>query len=755
VGLSVERDDACIGKDGCKGDPSGRPFRVGGRDFLPDPGVESQIMRPALLALGVALAVVGLSAQRSPSAPVVFRAAVDFVEVDATVTDARGDAVSDLTAADFEVFEDGTRQEIASFARVELPARPAVPSVTAVVDPTILPDVQTNAPIEGGIYLIVLDDLHTGFGRTARVREIARQFIERAVGPGDVAAVVHTGHNEANQDFTGNRQLLLRAVDEFAGDKLRSATLVSLEGVRPDPQTGELQLGEDMIKDVRAYRARSVMASIRQLSEFMAAIQGRRKVMVLFGEGIDYDIDNAIGPEGSTADVIRDETRTAIASAQRGNVTIYSVDPRGVFDPVDDLVQTASQFNRDSRGNPAAQRIIEMQELISRGVGRKPPPVEASGSTIQKEVRAQQNSLRALAQDTGGFATLNTNNFLRPFDRIVRENNAYYLIGYQPSNDERDGRRRKLEVRVKRPGLTVRARNGYLALRSGTPASSPAGDTAASPVLEALGSPLPVSGLPMRVFAAPFKGVMHRSTVTFAVELDPSAFNFAHRNGRWVETLEIATVIVPAGGTPRPGDHSKKALALTPALYEAVKSRGARIVGQTDLPSGRYQLRVAAVTSGRAGSTVYDLEVPDYSTAPLALSGLVLTSDDSLQTPTMPLGIQAPTFSDGPPAATRSFSRTDRLTVFGEVYDNARTGAAHEVSITTTLRSATGGILRTTTGLGSSSEPAARSAVYRFSARLPLADLTPGLYAIRVEAQGDFGGRPSVSREIQILVTPR
>jgi VWFA-related protein len=712
-------------------------------------------MRPRLLTFGVVFAAAGLAAQQSPTGPVVFRAAVDIVEVDATVIDARGNAVSDLTASDFEVFEDGTLQTIASFARVDLPVQRAVTSTSLVAtDATILPDVQTNSPIEGGIYLIVLDDLHTGFARTTRVREIARQFIERAVGPNDVAAVVYTGHNAANQDFTGNRQLLLRAVDKFVGDKLRSATLVALDGIgdgrnlRPGTEES-LQLGEDVIKDVRAYRARSVMGSIRRLSEFMAGIRGRRKAMVLFGEGIDYDVDQALDAGGSTAAVVRDETRTAIASAQRGNVTIYSIDPRGLFDPVDELMSSATQVNRDSR-SPAQQRMVDLQNLNNRS-GRQPPAAEANGATLQKEVRLQQDSLKALAQDTGGFATLNTNNFLRPFERIIRENSGYYLIGYQPTNDKRDGRLRTLQVRVKRPGLTVRARNGYLALGPGTPASPPAGDAAASPVLEALGSPVPVSGIPMRVVAASFKGPKDLSTVTFAIELEPSAFDFASEGGRWVESLEMATVIVPAGGAARPGDHSKKALALLPALYEAVKSRGARIVGQTDLPPGRYQLRVAAGTRGKTGSTVYDLVVPDYSTAPLTLSGLVLSSDDSLRTPTMPLGTQAPAFPNGPPAATRSFARHDQLMVFGEVYDSARTGA-HEVSITTTLRNGSGVPVRTTTGRGALAG-AGRGAIHKFTARMPLADLAPGQYVIRVEAQGDFGDRPSAARDIQILVT--
>jgi hypothetical protein len=281
---------------------------------------------------------------------------------------------------------------------------------------------------------------------------------------------------------------------------------------------------------------------------------------------------------------------------------------------------------------------------------------------------------------------------------------------------------------------------------------SPAAGDAASPVLEALGSPLPVSDIPMRVVAATFKGARDRSTVTFAVELEPSAFNFIEKDGRWIESLEVATVIVPAGGTSRPGDHSKKSLALMPAPYDAVKARGARIIGQTELAPGRYQLRVAAGTNGgRAGSTVYDLEVPDYSAAPLTLSGLVLSSDVSLQTPTMPIRTEAPTFPNGPPAATRSFSQRDQLLVFGEVYDNARSDASRGVAITTTLRNASGAVVRTTSSRGSS--PGAEPAVHKFTARVALTNLAPGPYVLRVEARGEAGDRPSASRDIQVVVT--
>ena len=223
-----------------------------------------------------------------------------------------GKSVPGLRGADFEVLEDGHPQTIAAFTQVDLPVQRAEQPLFASTP--IEPDVRTNAAIQGSIYLIVLDDLHTDFDRTPRVKETVRRFIERAVGPNDVAAVVYTGRNDASQEFTANRRLLLEAIDKFAGQKLRSATLIALEGTRTRPDAAGnsvLQLGEDVAKATRAHRARSVMDSIRQLSEFMASVHGRRKAMVLFGEGIDYDVEQAMGADGATASVIIEDFRNA------------------------------------------------------------------------------------------------------------------------------------------------------------------------------------------------------------------------------------------------------------------------------------------------------------------------------------------------------------------------------------------------------------------------------------------------------------
>jgi VWFA-related protein len=200
--------------------------------------------------------------QGSDAPPVIFRAEVNYVELDAIVTDAQGTVVPDLAQADFEVLEDGKLQKLSAFAHVDLPIEKAErPLFTRAV---IEPDVQTNRAVEGRIYLIVLDDLHTDVARTIRVKAAARRFIEQSFGVNDLAAVAFTGRNDASQDFTNNPRLLLAAVDKFNGRKLPSATLEQLANAPGAVDgNGNPQGGPDTAQGERPFRARSAMGSIR------------------------------------------------------------------------------------------------------------------------------------------------------------------------------------------------------------------------------------------------------------------------------------------------------------------------------------------------------------------------------------------------------------------------------------------------------------------------------------------------------------
>src|SRR5687768_322695 len=166
-------------------------------------------MRPFLVPLAAALIAAAGSAAHSQQPPppqpaVTFRVEVNFVEIDAIVTDGQGAFVRGLTKADFELVEEGTPQTISAFTAVDLPVRKADPPLFR--GSPVEPDVESNLEeFNGRVILIVLDDLQTDFRRSQRVRAAARQFVQRFVGANDLVAVLHTGSGpRRGQEFTGS-----------------------------------------------------------------------------------------------------------------------------------------------------------------------------------------------------------------------------------------------------------------------------------------------------------------------------------------------------------------------------------------------------------------------------------------------------------------------------------------------------------------------------------------------------------------------
>jgi VWFA-related protein len=676
-------------------------------------------------------------AQQQPAAqtpadqpPVTFRVEVNYVEVDAVVTDAQGMPVRDLTKDDFELFEDGRRQEVTSFSLINIPIERAERPLFATTP--IEADVQSNDSVEGRIYLIVLDDLHTDFTRTPRVKSAAVRFIEQNFGTNDLAAVAYTGRAGDGQDFTNNPRLLINSINKFQGRKLRSATLERIENARVNPSTQVLEPGDDVEQMDRAFRARSMANSVRKLSEFMSGVRGRRKSLLLIGEGVDYDIYEAVGILGSTASSVLLDTHDAIAAATRGNVSIYALDPRGLANADADLIEVAGTVG------------------------------DAGSRSIQNELRLSQDSLRVLADSTGGFAAVNQNDLNGAFDRIVNENSSYYMLGFYSNNDRRNGRFRKLEVRVKRQGLRVRNRSGYYEARGRAPSQpkeSTSPNALAPAIADALGSPLPMAGVPIKVFAAPFKGTAPNAAVALVIEIDVRDLNFVEGNGTFNEQVEVAFTSTNNQGKVFPGERQTATLTLKPDTYERTKARGLRVLSQANLPPGRYQVRVVAGNkSGKAGSVVYDLEVPDFTKAPLVMSGVALTAASAGQAPTIkpkdPLG----DFLPGPPTAAREFERGDLLVLFAEFYENVRNAPAHQLDFRAELRAEGGRVVQAVTDERSSTELQGTNGGYGFQARLPLDSVEPGLYVIHVEGrsrgnQDSAAGRDGVvSRDIQIRV---
>jgi VWFA-related protein len=292
------------------------------------------------------IAAAAASALTLAQAP-TFRVAVELVEVDARVVDAQGTPIRDLRREDFRLFEDGVEQEIVGFSAVDIAVVPS-PEPREAVRAAGLPvlDVVSNRrDFEGRLYVLLLDDRHVDEQRTADVRRLARQFVERNLGPQDLIAVVTTsGRLDASQDFTADRGLLLRAIDRFIGRKLPSAALMRLEeeqrGIPPsgfarnsprrsavDPLSPALPDPADPLLDQRVTQARSAMDALRQIAVSMAPIRGRSKAVIMLSEGVDADIYDAINNPQSSA--IVEDAREATAAATRANVIVYPIDPRG------------------------------------------------------------------------------------------------------------------------------------------------------------------------------------------------------------------------------------------------------------------------------------------------------------------------------------------------------------------------------------------------------------------------------------------
>jgi VWFA-related protein len=664
-----------------------------------------QTLRTVALLLLAGGVLVGQSApapaQGAGQPPVTFKVEVNYVEIDAVVTDAQGKFVTDLTKDDFQVTEGGAAQSITAFSRVEVPIERADPPLfrRAVVEP----DVRSNRDaFSGRVLLIVMDDLQTDFRRTSRVQAAARQFIRRYVGANDMVAIVTTGGGTAaEQEFTSSQARLIAAVDRFMGQKSTRDTL-------------------DM---ERVMKARNTYETLRGVAEFLGPVHGRRKAIVWFGEGVEYDIGN---PSVRDSDVVRSAMQSVIAAATRANVTFYAIDPRGIGAGLDEA--------------------IELTPL--------PDETNPMGPVLDG-VRRAQDSLRTVADETGGFAAVNQNDLNSAFARIIQENSSYYVLGYYPSADKRDGRFRNVDVRVRRPGLTVRARKGYLApVSKSASASSKNNFDAKIPaqIREALASPVPTRDVPLAVFAAPFAGVRPKASVAITIEMDGSRLPFAEKDGLFNEDLEIHIMAIDAAGKLQGGGRDAAPLHLRPASHDAVMKNGLRLTRRLELAPGRYQIHVAVreANGGAIGTIRQDLDVPDFGKGALQMSGIALTAASTARTLT---ANPDPEFKDvlpAPATTTRDFPRADTLALFAEIYDNET--ARHKVAIKASVIAGDGQVVFTAGDERSTDELQGKKGGFGYTTKIPLAPFPPGRYLLRVEAQALVSKGATVARELEFRV---
>jgi VWFA-related protein len=680
------------------------------------------------IAAVLVLAGASLYAQRPLPAPAspTFTLAVDYIEVDALVTDRQGNLLHGLTKDDFQLREDGKPQAISAFSVVDIPAM--APQSPLSARAVIAPDVASNTePFAGRIYVAVIDDFHTPPDQTQRLKAAAQRFVQEDFGANDLMAVVHTvGSTEANQTFTSDKQLLLAAIDKTNGRDPGSPALQVYDyGQRSirgeDPYTVDAE---------QAAAARATLDTLQDVAGRLANVRNRRKAILFFSDGIDYNVvsmvpnaaatalrnidPGASAPSNEFATAVLAAMHAAIDAATRNNVAIYGIDSRG---------------GSNNRGD---LDILEM----------------SSHPSLANEVRLAHDSLRTLSEGTGGFAVVDQNDFDGAYRRIVAENSAYYVLAYYPQAARHDGKFHKIDVRVNRPGVTVRARRGYTAPKERTERAGSEAEASAE-LHAALSSPIPAAGLTMRVFAAPFRGVGPDSSVLLGTELRGDDLRLAG-----ADQINVSYVAIDASGKPHDAETYTVTLNLDSATRVRIEKSGLRLLKRLSLPAGSYELRVAAHDSagGRAGSVHYRLEVPDFGQTPLVLSGVVLTSALGAFTPTPYPDEALRSVLPAPPVALRQFPQNDTFVVYCEAYDN-EAFIPHRVDLTMAATADDGRVRFKTAEVHDVAELNGKPGRYAFAVRVPMRDLPIGSYVLTVRAQSTIGQQPPATRQIPFTVT--
>jgi VWFA-related protein len=512
-------------------------------------------------ALWIVCALVALAPQVQPPQ---FRAAVDLVHLDVSVLDRNRRPVRGLSASDFIVLEDGKPQAVSTFTAVDYPdVEPPTTPWMREVDP----DIRRNDTLDDRrLFVIVMDDgmAEKDLHAVKSAKDTARKFIDR-LGPSDLAAVIFTKSNQHAQDYTSDKTRLHKAIDGYS--------------------MGFRGMGDDSGPDTNEFYYRSSVRVLQEIADALIALPQRRKTLVYIGQGVPVNpaatgpvligpgTMQAVGNAGMNQ-LLLDRTMKVLAAAQRSNVNIYTLDPCGLRVPM----------------SPTCVPGLE------------------------------QEFLKDLAHATGGRAAIDSNDLGPAVDQIFVENASYYLIGFQSTNPRQEGKSRRLEVKVNRPGVEVRARSGYTE-PDARRAERDADKEAATPLSKAISGLLPKADVPLQMWAASYASPGSR-TANVAITLGVRQSVTARPAAR-TETVDVNIQVFTNEGRPRGGKSAKATITLRPGPAGVV---GYEIGTSVPLAPGRYQLRIGArlLSDDSTGSIYYDLDVPDFSRNLVSMSAIAL-----------------------------------------------------------------------------------------------------------------------------------
>jgi VWFA-related protein len=384
------------------------------------------------------------------------------------VRDDKGNFIPDLKKDEFEVYEDGVKQELTSMTVVtggrvtNVMAPPPPPPPEGI----ILPPSRPKTDVSGRIFLFFVDDLHLQFHNTGRVRDLFKRISKELVHDGDMFGIVSSGPSSIAVDMTYDKARLDEAIKKIAGSELKPTDIINGSSGAEGPS------------EVR-YRAHVAFSTVNDLLNNLESVHNRRKALVYVSDGYDFNPfqDARLGlmePNSPFAqnefarsqNQMRSDDGSGNSSNQVDPLTQQQKQSEQFADA--DLARELGELTRQANRANVTMYTIDPRGLVGMGdIDEQVDPRQWS-----EFVRKSQDSLRVIAEETGGIAVVNQNDFSKALKRIDAETSDYYVLGYYSNNPDASRRRRQVDVKVTRKGATVWFRKEYVLKPPPKPSSS-------------------------------------------------------------------------------------------------------------------------------------------------------------------------------------------------------------------------------------------------------------------------------------------
>jgi VWFA-related protein len=553
--------------------------------------------------------------QEEPEEDVV-RITSNLVQFDAVVTDKQGRPVTDLRPEDFEVYANGRKQEVTNFSFIT-----AEPGATPSAQPTPRPrNADKSAPplpparLKPGqvrrTVALVVDDLGTSFESLASVRGALKKFVDEQMQPGDLVAIMRTSAGMgALQQFTGDKRVLYSAIERVRWYPMGRAGLAAFAPMEPPGLSTSPNGGFDSTDpnaDLEDFRDQiftvGTLGAINFIIRGMGELPGRKSI-ILFSDGL-----NILDPSDPTKrQRVIDGMRRLVDLANRAAVVVYAVDARGL--PY--LGLTAA----DNTGTRSPQQVRD--QLTQRS----------------NSYRESQTGLAVLADQTGGLFIHENNDLGGAVRRVLEDQRSYYLIGFRPDDSVFERVRGRLhfnslQVRLKRPGLKVRTRSGFIGVTDSE--AKPVRRTRVEQLVGAITSPFASGDVPLQLTSLFGGDTKEGAFVTSLIHIDMGRVQFTDEPDGWHKAvLDVVALTFGEEGQLVDSLDRIETFRARKEAYDSIRRDGLVYTMRVPIKKpGAYQLRVAVRDSAaeKLGSASQFIEVPNLKKDRLVLSGIVMQS---------------------------------------------------------------------------------------------------------------------------------